>query len=103
MQVAEAQNTLQEIVGILQGIDQQLEMLSSQLPRPENQDDMFECMIPCDLASGIFGAIEFIREEPLSQVIEGLQDAATLTAEKLVRRFKRLQAKNGGSSGNSES
>ncbi|MCP4654100.1 MAG: hypothetical protein GY856_01645 [bacterium] len=98
MQVAEAQNKLQGIVGVLEGIDRQLETLSGQLPRPENQDAMFECDIPCDVATGISGAIDFIREEDLERVIEGLRDAAELTVEELVRRFRKLQENDAGAS-----
>ncbi|MCP4655502.1 MAG: hypothetical protein GY856_08800 [bacterium] len=96
MQIAEAQNALLEIVGVLQGVDQQLDTLTEELPQPENQDDMFECKIPYDLATGILGAVTFIREEDLKRVIEGLQDAAELTAEELERRFRQLQDRNGG-------
>ncbi|MCP4550410.1 MAG: hypothetical protein GY835_28460, partial [bacterium] len=54
-------------------------------------DELFECKIPLDLVSGIYAKIEFLREGPLREVIEDLNDAATLTAEKLERRFRKLQ------------
>ena len=92
MQVTEAQRELRGYIQTLQGISQQLIALSGQLSRPENQDDMFECKIPCDLASGVSGAIDFIVEDTLNQAIEGLQDTAELTVEKLERRFMKLQS-----------
>ncbi len=91
MEAVEAQARLLRIEFKAQEIDHELHTLAEGLPRPANQDEMFECKIPLDLVSGIYAKIEFVRESPLREVIEDLNDAATLTAEKLDRRFRKLQ------------
>ncbi len=91
MDVVEAQGDLLKIGIEFQRLDHRLYKLAGRLPRPENQDEMFECTIPLDLASGIYGAIEFLRETALRQVIEGLQDASKLTVGELERSFRELR------------
>jgi hypothetical protein len=74
------------------------DLLSAGLPRPANQDEMFEDLIPCDLESGLYGAIEYVREDPLKLAIECLRDASKLTAEELEHRFRKLQKNEAGGS-----
>ncbi len=96
MDVIEAQKKLLKLEFKVQEISHELFTLAEGLPRPANQDEMFECKIPLDLVSGIYAKIEFVRESPLREVIEDLNDAATLTAEKLDRRFRKLQEQEAG-------
>ncbi len=96
MEAVEAQTRLVKIGLEVQKIDHQLYTLAAGLPRPANQDEMFECLIPCDLASGIYGAIEYVREDPLKLVIGCLRDASKLTVEELELRFRKLQEQETG-------
>ncbi len=82
-----AQKDLLEIVLEYQRLDQRLYVLAEQLPRPANQDVMLEGKIPSDVATEIFGTIEFIRSTELKAAIEGLEAAAKITGEDLERRF----------------
>ncbi len=96
MDAVEVQGKLLKIGLEVQRIDHQLYTLAAGLPRPANQDEMFECLIPCNLPSGIYGTIEYVREDPLKLVIECLRDASKLTVEELVRRFRKLQEQEAG-------
>ena len=96
MDADEVQVELLKIGFEFQKIDHRLHTLSAGLPRPANQDEMFEDLIPCDLASGLYGAIEYVREDPLKLAIECLRDASTLTAEELEHRFRKLQKNEAG-------
>ncbi|MCP4656881.1 MAG: hypothetical protein GY856_15835 [bacterium] len=89
----EAQRELLEIALDFRRLDHRLYTLAEQLPKPENQDDMFEGNIPSDVATEIYGAIDFIRSAQLGIVIEGLEAAAKITAADLDRRFAQAQAK----------
>ncbi|MCP4655543.1 MAG: hypothetical protein GY856_09010 [bacterium] len=89
----EAQKALLEIVLDLQRLDQGLYTLAQQLYRPENQDEMLEGKIPSDVATEIFGTIDFIRSTDLKAAIEGLQAVTKITAEELERRFAKARAK----------
>ncbi len=89
----EAQKALLEFVLELRRIDQGLYELARRLPQPENQAEMFEGTIPSDVATEIFGTIDFIRSTDLKSAIEGLQAATQVTAEQLERRFAEARAK----------
>ncbi len=99
MDVVEAQEDLLNIGLEVQRIEHQLYTLAAGLALPANQAEMFECNIPLDLAAGVYAKIEFLREGSLSEVIEDLKDAATLTVEKLEHRFRKLQERDGGGLG----
>ncbi|MCP4661854.1 MAG: hypothetical protein GY856_41150 [bacterium] len=54
---------------------------------------MLEGEIPSDVASEIFGTIDFIRSTELKAAIEGLEAATKVTAEELERRFATAREK----------
>jgi len=54
---------------------------------------MFEGKIPSDVASEIYGAIDFIRATELKNAIDGLEAATKITAEELKQRFAKAQEK----------
>ena len=95
MEVTEAQIELLEIVLEVRRADQRLHLLAQRLPRPENQDEMFEGKIPSDVASEIYGAIDFIRATELKNAIDGLEAATKITAEELKQRFAKAREKDG--------
>jgi len=56
---------------------------------------MFEGKIPSDVASEIYGAIDFIRATELKNAIDGLEAATKITAEELKQRFAKAREKDG--------
>lgn len=61
------------------------------LPVPRNQEAMLDDEIPPGLATEVSGSIEYIAEDYLRQVLEMLEQAATVTARDLERDFRERQ------------
>lgn len=88
MTEAEAQAALAEIALQLVAIEDRLQGIHDALPRPPNQDTMWEHRVPRDVATEVYGTIEHVVGDLLGPMIEQLERAAGVTAEELGERFR---------------
>lgn len=93
--VQEAQETLARAAGELIGLEDRLAKVLEELPESPEREAMEEGKIPCDVATDLRGALECVISDNLRPAIRTLEDAASVTAERLEEEWRERQRRRG--------